>query len=151
MPSLKILSLAAVAVFATAAHAAEPTSATTPTAPRPTTDCAAPDSAVEPLPLGAGLRAFVDPTTGQLRQPSPEELASVAASARLARNKSIAGLEVEYRKDGSKFVDSQGRFMHFVRVTRNPDGTTNFTCTDRDPHALPESNQTSALPAPAEK
>ena len=151
MPSLKILSLAAVALFATAAHAAEPTTATTPTATRPTTDCAASDSAVEPLPLGAGLRAFVDPTTGQLRQPSPEELAAVGASARLARNKSIEGLEVEHRGDGSKFVDLQGRFMHSLRVTRSASGTTSFVCTDRTPQPHPHSSQSTAPSAPAEK
>ena len=74
-----------------------------------------------------------------------------AASRSIARNKSIEGLEVEYRKDGSKFVDLQGRFMHSLRVTRNADGSTSRTCTDREPHAHPHTPSPAAPSAPAEK
>ncbi|MGK2859903.1 MAG: post-PEP-CTERM-1 domain-containing protein [Thermoanaerobaculia bacterium] len=109
------------------------------------------ESAEEPLPAGKGLRAFIDPKTGQLRQPTAEETAAFAATSRVARNKSIEGLEVEYRKDGSKFVDLQGRFMHSLRVTRTADGTSSFTCTDRDPHTHSQPDQPAASVAPATK
>jgi hypothetical protein len=95
------------------------------------------DASFEPLPLGVGLRVFIDPETGQFRTPTPKELAAIAEDARASKNKSSEGLEVEYRSDGSKHVDLQGRFMHSFRVTVNPDGSKSYSCTDHDDHAKP--------------
>lgn len=148
---LRVISFAAAALVSTSAFAAEPATATASSSEAPAQERQAVAPAEEPLPVGKGLRAFIDPITGQLRQPTAEETAASAATSRVARNKSIEGLEVEYRKDGSKFVDLQGRFMHSLRVTRNADGTSSFTCTDRDPHTHPQSGQPSASVAPATK
>lgn len=151
MPSNRLILLAVAAVVATAAYASGPASTTEPPARSDASECPVTEAASEPLPLGQGLRAFIDPKTGQLRQPTTQELAAISASSRVARNKSIEGLEVEYRKDGSKFVDLQGRFMHSLRVTRNADGSSSYTCTDREPHAHPHPGSSTAPSAPAEK
>lgn len=151
MPNHRLILLAAAAVVATAAYATDPRPETESPARPDAPECPVAEVAPEPLPIGEGLRAFVDPKTGQLRQPTAEELASISAASRVARNKSIEGLEVEYRKDGSKFVDLQGRFMHSLRVTRNANGSMNYTCTDREPHSHPHTPSSTAPTAPAEK
>jgi len=151
MSILRVVSFAAAAVVSTTAFAAEPGTATASSPELPAQECQSTEPAEEPLPVGMGLRAFIDPETGRLRQPTSEEAAAFAASSRVARNKSIEGLEVEYRKDGSKFVDLQGRFMHSLRVTRNADGTSSFTCTDRDPHTHAHPDQPATSVAPATK
>lgn len=132
MPIQRVLLLAAAALFTAAAYATDPSTTTTRPSSPDATECPAIDGAEGTLPVGEGLRAFIDPKTGQLRQPTAEERAAISASSRLARNKSIEGLEVEYRRDGSKFVDLQGRFMHSLRVTQNADGTMSYICTDRE-------------------
>lgn len=152
MPNHRLLILlAAAALVATAAYATDPRPATESPARSAAPECPVAEAAPEPLPVGEGLRAFIDPKTGKLRQPTTEELAAMSAASRVARNKSIEGLEVEYRKDGSKFVDLQGRFMHSLRVTRNADGSTSYTCTDREPQAHPHTPSSAAPSAPAEK
>ena len=106
------------------------------------------DETWEPLPLGVGLRVWIDPETGRFREPTRQEALAAAESARASKNKSIEGLEVEYRADGSKHVDLQDRFMHSLRVSVSPDGTTSFNCTDRDhDHDTPATAQ----PAPADR
>ncbi|MCM2314723.1 MAG: hypothetical protein NDJ92_06175 [Thermoanaerobaculia bacterium] len=150
MPNHRLILLAAVAVVATSAYATDPGTATKSPARPDAPECSA-TVAAEVLPIGEGLRAFIDSKTGQLRQPTAEELAAISAASRTARNKSIEGLEVEYRRDGSKFVDLQGRFMHSLRVTRTADGSKSYTCTDREPHAHPHTPSPAAPAAPAEK
>ena len=151
MPNHHLLLIAAAAVVATATYAADPRPATQPAAQPDAPECSTAEATPEALTVGEGLRAFIDPKTGQLRQPTTDELAAISASSRVGRNKSIEGLEVEYRKDGSKFVDLQGRFMHSLRVTRNAGGATSYTCTDREPHAHPHTGSSAAPSAPAEK
>ncbi|MFA6958838.1 MAG: hypothetical protein WC538_23450 [Thermoanaerobaculia bacterium] len=91
------------------------------------------DADYEPLPLGVGLRVFIDPDTGRFRTPTRDELQAIAEKSAASKNKSIDGLVVEYRSDGSKHVNLQGRFMHSLRVTVNADGSRSFDCTDLDP------------------
>lgn len=80
----------------------------------------------------SGMRVWVDPKTGEIRQPTDEERKAVAErlSVDALLNKSSAGLRVEKRPDGSRFVDLQGRFMHMLVVTRAEDGTLKARCID---------------------
>lgn len=135
---------AAAAIAALTLAAAEPT---TPAGPRNASPSLS-DTDYSPLPVGVGLRVFIDPETGKLRMPTAAERAAMAADASASKNKSVEGLEVEYRSDGSKHVDLQGRFMHSLRVTINPDGSTSFVCTDRHPE---QATPVSAPAKPAEK
>jgi hypothetical protein len=83
-------------------------------------------------PFVYGMRVWIDPETGQIRQPTKAEREAVAErrSEEQRLNKSSEGLVVEYREDGSRFVDLQGRFMHSLVLTRNADGTLTAHCDD---------------------
>ncbi len=106
---------------------------------------------VTPLPLALGLRAYIDPKTGQLRQPTQEEIRSAAKVAEYedGLNGSLAGLGVEYRRDGSKIMNLQGRFLHSMVVHRAPDGSLVADCVDTV--STPPATTVSAANAPAEK
>jgi len=136
MNASRLALLAAAAAFvAVTAAAAEPA---TGDASRRVADPRTPDADYEPLPLGVGLRVFIDPATGEFRKPTAAELATIAEQAAASKNKSSEGLEVEYRPDGSKYVNLQGRFMHSMRVAVNDDGSLRYVCADRDhDHAKP--------------
>jgi len=97
-------------------------------------DCPAIDvpAAVRPV---ARVRAFIDPATGKLREPTPDELRALAE----ARLKSRAAqpppvFEVVTYPDGMKMVDLGEAFLFDVRVETLPDGSTKTTCV---PHAAP--------------
>ena len=76
----------------------------------------------------AGLRAFIDPQTGQLREPTPEEAAELAAAARAARLQKLSELEVVEHPDGMKSVDLKDAFMIDLVAHRNPDGSLSIGC-----------------------
>jgi hypothetical protein len=105
-----VLTLAVAGIAATAwlTHAQEPTRVTT--------------SGTS----GAGQRAFIDPTTGQLRQPEHDELAAIAAAAaaapakRLARTASVT--QEMYGPDGSVEAVVPEDLHTFTVATRGPDG-----------------------------
>lgn len=143
MHVIRLAFLAAATLAALTVAARQPDSIPSPRERAPEVD-----AAWEPLPLGVGLRVWIDPETGRFREPTKQEALAAAESARASRNKSIEGLEVEYRADGSKHVNLQDRFMHSLRVIVSPDGTATFSCTDRDhDHAQPATAQ----PAPADR
>jgi len=131
---------AAAAFVAVTATAAEPEARD---ASRRVADPQTADAGYEPLPLGVGLRVFIDPATGQFRKPTAAELSAIAAQAAASKNKSIEGLVVEHRPDGSKYVNLQGRFMHSMRASVNADGSIAYSCTDLD------HDHTKAAAAPA--
>lgn len=137
MSMQRVTSLAAAALFTAATYAADPSTSVSQPALPDAPECPAIDGAEGLLPVGAGLRAFIDPSTGRLREPTDEEMAAIAASSRFAQNDSSEGLVVERRKDGTKIVNLQGRFMHAVQVSRAPDGTLTTACDDRDPKDAP--------------
>ena len=80
-----------------------------------------------PAPAAAGWRAFRDPATGKLREPTPEEAREL--SRREAR-KSAAPLtfEVVVHPDGMKSVDLKGAFTMSLVARRNPDGSISYEC-----------------------
>lgn len=88
-----------------------------------------------PAPVSSAprVRAFVDPVTGKLREPTADELRELAE----ARWKSRAAqaprvFEVVTHPDGMKTVDLGDAFLMDVRIERLPDGTMQTTCV---PHA----------------
>jgi hypothetical protein len=76
----------------------------------------------------AGLRAFIDPQTGQLREPTPEEAAELAAAVHAARLQALSELEVVVHPDGMKSVDLKDAFMIDLVARRNPDGSFSIGC-----------------------
>ena len=76
----------------------------------------------------AGLRAFIDPQTGQLRAPTPEEAAQLAAEVHASRLQALSELEVVVHPDGMKSVDLQDAFLIDLVARRNPDGSLTTAC-----------------------
>ena len=79
------------------------------------------------------VRAFVDPATGKLREPTPDELRALAEArlkARAAQPPPV--FEVVTYPDGMKVVDLGEAFLFDVRVETLPDGSKKTTCV---PHA----------------
>ena len=78
-----------------------------------------------------GVRAYIDPATGKLRQPTAAERAEEARQAAAAR-KANAGKgrapTVSKRKDGTVMVvDNDGRFMESMVATVNADGSISYS------------------------
>jgi hypothetical protein len=81
-------------------------------------------------PSAAGQRAFIDPVSGQLRQPEHEELAAIAAAAppaapagRLARTAGAANAAPEFfDADGAISAVVPEDLHTFAVATRGPDG-----------------------------
>ena len=90
---------------------------------------------------GAGLRAFIDPQTGQLRRPTPEELAAWTKAAREEFSRAVDSLQPTTLPDGTLMLDLQGLFMQDLVVTRRPDGSLSTQC-------VPDSERGIALAAP---
>ena len=88
-----------------------------------------------PVRTAARVRAFVDPATGRLREPTADELRELAEARLKARAAQPAPVfEVVTHPDGMKSVDLGEAFLFDVRVVTLPDGSTKTTCV---PHATP--------------
>jgi hypothetical protein len=73
-----------------------------------------------------GFRVFRDPVTGQIRQPTPEEAARIAASE--PAPESQPAFKILVHPDGMQSVDLHGSLAATLIVTRAPDGTVTVTC-----------------------
>ena len=78
--------------------------------------------------LDNGVRAYVDPATGKLRQATPAERAEEARqTAEAAKQGKGKGVRFVKRADGAvRAEDLDGRFMESVVVVRNPDGSLSY-------------------------
>jgi hypothetical protein len=76
----------------------------------------------------AGFRAFIDPQTGELREPTPEEVRALAGRAREESLQPVESLEAVVHPDGMISVDLKGLFMQSLVVVRNPDGLLSARC-----------------------
>ena len=103
-------------------------------------------AAAEPqAPVAAGtsngVRAYIDPQTGQLRQPTPEELSAEAATAAAAPPSDGKSVSYATRADGTRrALDTDGRLMESVLATVKPDGTISYQFVAGDgsnPHEAP--------------
>ena len=93
------------------------------------TDTAAPAAGPQAQSqLDSGVRAYVDPATGKLRQATPAERAEEARlSAEAAQQRKGKGVRFVKRADGAvRAEDMEGRFMESVVVVRNPDGSLSY-------------------------
>ncbi len=74
------------------------------------------------------MRAFVDPLTGQLREPTPEEARALSEAVRKAAAPEPVDFEPVRHPDGMVSVDLKGAFMSHVVIYRNPDGSFSTRC-----------------------
>ena len=117
IPMFRRLAPAAGLILAASAGRAFP-------APPPADTCPAIDPPAAASPE-RGIRVFVDPATGQLRQPTSEERQRIALSSRDRTGKTY---EVLVRPDGTRIVKLDETFLMSVVATVNPDGTTSYSC-----------------------
>jgi hypothetical protein len=103
-----------------------------PSAPSPDS-CPAIDPPATAASPERGIRVFVDPATGRLRRPTPEERRRIALSS---RDRSGRTYEVMVRPDGTRIVKLDETFLMSVVATRNPDGTMSYSC--RNASAAPQ-------------
>lgn len=101
----------------------------------PPGDCPAVDP---PAAAAPRVRVFVDPATGKLREPTPDELRAIAEK-RLADRQAAPPrvFEIVTRPDGTRSVDLGDAFLFDLRVVRLPDGTATLTCVPRSPAGRP--------------
>jgi hypothetical protein len=78
----------------------------------------------------AGVRAFIDPATGQLREPTPEEAASLTRFLVRAFALPAAPQVVQY-PNGMLSAQLGEEYMNDVIVRKNPDGTLSWVCVPR--------------------
>jgi hypothetical protein len=109
---------------------------TTAARPAPDTACPADDRFAR-----AGFRAFIDPQTGQLREPTPEEAQALSRAARAEFARAVESLEAVVHPDGMVSVDLKGLFMQDLVVVKRPDGSLSMRC-------LPDSEKELTSPAP---
>ena len=86
-------------------------------------------AAVQPQSeLDSGVRAYIDPATGKLRQATAAERAEEARlSAEAAKQRKGKGVRFVKRADGAvRAEDLEGRFMESVVVVRNADGSLSY-------------------------
>jgi len=99
----------------------------------------------------AGLRAFIDPQTGQLREPTPEEAAQLAAAAHASRLQALSELEIVVHPDGMKSVDLGDAFLIDLVARRNPDGSLSIDCLPPGASGTPPPAPRPAAPALEER
>ncbi|MEJ7713280.1 MAG: hypothetical protein WKF84_26395 [Pyrinomonadaceae bacterium] len=77
-----------------------------------------------------GSQVAIDPRTGKLRQPTPEEARALAQSMQKLLSRSSKALTVTRHPDGTESVNVKGRFLNFSMAKMNADGTTSTACVD---------------------
>lgn len=95
-----------------------------------------------------GLRAFIDPQTGQLREPTPEEAQAFARAARQELVRELEALEAVVHPDGMISLDLKGQFMQDVVVVKRPDGSLSMQCVPDSEGARVSHPAAPAKPAP---
>lgn len=95
-----------------------------------------PEQEKKPVARSAeSMQVFVDPATGRLRQPTPEEARQLAEQLRPWLRRDIEELEVVRHPSGMLSVDLKGRFQSVAFATVEPTGKLAFQCLDH-PAAL---------------
>jgi hypothetical protein len=144
-PSLRVLVLTAVAAYGLPVAAAQgPLKAQTKAAEevaapaRPDMqECPADDSVGR-----AGLRAFIDPQTGQLREPTPQEAQALSRAAQEAFARAVESLEAVVHPDGTISVDLKSLFMQDLVAVKDSEGSLSV-------HCVPDSEKPLAVAEPA--
>ena len=96
----------------------------------------------------AGLHVAVDPSTGRLAAPTPEQRAKLAAALAQMVDQRTEGLEVRRLPNGMHLVDLQGRFQNVEVAVRGTDGEVRLQCID-GPYELDWVLDRRSKPSPA--
>ncbi len=116
--------------------------------PKPTPE--APDEpSTAATPAGSGLRAFLDPATGEITsEPTRAQVEALEAALKTSLSRSSDGLETFDLATGGRGVHLAGRFRTATVVRRQADGSLALSCVDR-PEAVAGAAAAAAPAAPA--
>ena len=84
-----------------------------------------------------GLEMTVDPSTGRLVPPTPEQRARLAAALAQMIDHRTEGLEVRRLPNGGRLVDLQGRFRNVEVAVRGTRGNVLLQCVDTPDELTP--------------
>ena len=87
------------------------------------------------VPGSAGMVIAIDPETGEVGMPTPEQLADLKLNENEAVMKDDAGLVQVRHADGHWSMDLQGRFQEYAVIRKAADGTTTIGCVDHPANA----------------
>ena len=96
----------------------------------------------------SGLHVAVDPSTGRLIAPTPEQRAKLAAALAQMIDHRTEGLEVRRGPNGIRIVDLKGRFQSAEVAVRGTDGAVHLQCFDT-PDQLESLLERESVPSPA--
>ncbi len=86
------------------------------------------DAVTGPGIARAGMMVAIDPRTGALVKPSPEQIRAATSGAAEVLRRTPEGLVEIRRSDGAVGLDLQGRFRDYAVVQVGPDGKPVFGC-----------------------
>jgi hypothetical protein len=96
---------------------------------KPAAQAAKPSAAPAPAPASPGVRVYIDPATGKIREPEQEEVQQLSPAAPAAARRLAAPAAVTMvgpgNARGMKLSDDQ---MVYSVATRKADGTISFEC-----------------------
>ena len=101
----------------------------------------------------AGMKAYIDPATGKLREPNADDAAAVAAAGKVKGREALkAAPEPVVIQHAGGMVSAQlgEEYMEDVVVRKNADGTLVFQCASRS-QAQKASDKQTDKPAPQAK
>ena len=126
-----VLSLTMAMAIAAAAVMAWPSAAQEPADRSAVQECPAQDAVALPA-LAAGMRAAVDPQTGELRPPTADEARRLTEARAAAFASALEQLVMVQHEDGTVSVDLKGLFLQDVVARKAPDGSLSFQCVPHD-------------------
>ena len=86
-----------------------------------------PSKKKSPAVTSGGWRAFRDPSTGKLREPTAEE-AQALSREMAGKTAAPVAFEVLVHPDGTRSVDLRGAFAMSLVARRMPDGSISYEC-----------------------
>lgn len=103
------------------------------------------------MPGRAGMIVVLDPESGELVAPTPQQSRALLGAQPEALSRSDEGLVEIHRQDGSVGIDVQGRFQEYVTVVRGRDGKVRFRCIHEGGHSHDAPGDSVATPAGEEQ
>ena len=106
-----------------------------------TTEVAARGKSVTPLntdptPGTVGMQVALDPETGEFGLPTATQRRELSPDLERDLSYSDEGLQVEYRADGSRHVNLEGRFQNHSVAHLREDGSVDIQCVQGEAHHL---------------
>ncbi len=77
-----------------------------------------------------GLRVFIDPATGKIKQPTPAEMRALDEAIASLPARSVESVPAAQHADGSVSIANDGSLMSYAMARINVDGSVSQACVD---------------------